>query len=96
MEIVINGTRVETERDLHEALNDALDFGEFYGWNVAALRDRLTTDVERPIHLVWENASDSAENLGHETFGYLCALFAWVAARDARLEKRDRFTIELR
>ena len=48
-EIRIVGAEVRTELDVHRSLERQLEFGEYYGRNVAALRDRLLTDVPRPV-----------------------------------------------
>lgn len=55
---------VSTERELHDALAAALDFGPYYGRNLDALWDRMTTDVERPLTLRLTNVSSCRQRLG--------------------------------
>jgi ribonuclease inhibitor len=50
--VVIDGREVRTEADLHRILERPLELGEYYGRNLAALRDRLLTDVPRLERLV--------------------------------------------
>lgn len=64
--IILNGASFETVRDVHAALANALDFGSFYGYNLDALWDMLTTDVERPLRIEWENSAMSAAKMGIE------------------------------
>lgn len=55
-----------TARDVHAALATALDFDSYYGYNLDALWDVLTTDVERPLIIQWENSTVSATRMGAE------------------------------
>ncbi|MBF6467836.1 barstar family protein [Nocardia beijingensis] len=59
MRVTIDGARIRTDADLHRALWAPLDFGPYYGRNLNALWDRLTTDVERPVEIVWKNSGTS-------------------------------------
>jgi len=47
--IILDGTKIQTEQDFHKLLSGLLNFGSYYGNNLDALWDRLSTDVERPI-----------------------------------------------
>jgi ribonuclease inhibitor len=83
MEIIVQGDVIKSEHDLHRVLSDKLDFGPYYGANLAALWDRLTTDVERPVHLIWKNAEVSRAAMGEDLFAKIVQLL-----RD--IEKQDR------
>lgn len=63
-QIIINGNKIKTEREFHIQMASELDLGPYYGYNLDALWDRLSTDIERPIRLVWENSSLSQRELG--------------------------------
>ncbi|MGW2857185.1 barstar family protein, partial [Streptomyces sp. NPDC001215] len=64
MRIEIDGAAIRSESDLHEFLSRALDFGPYYGANLSALWDRLSTDVERPVEIVWKESELSRTALG--------------------------------
>ena len=74
MRVTIHGALIRSESDLHDALADKLDFGPYYGRNLDALWDRLSTDVERPVELVWENSEVSKGLLGAEIFERISSL----------------------
>jgi ribonuclease inhibitor len=65
-------------------LSEQLDFGPYYGANLAALWDRLSTDIERPVRLIWKNAASSRTALGDELFAEIVRLF-----RDVEQQDRD-------
>ena len=64
MEIILNGSEIKTERDLHDALKKQLDFPEYYGNNLYALWDCLTAWVEMPLTIIWQDYGISQKNLG--------------------------------
>lgn len=94
-EVLIEGRDVHSEMDLHRALEKQLDLGEHYGRNLAALRDRLTTDVPRPVRLIWRDSAVSRERLGEELFTTIAATFSAVADQDAGYGLDDRFTFHV-
>lgn len=91
--VTIPGHDVRSELDLHRHLASALDFGPFYGKNLDALWDRLTTDVERPVRIVWTEAAQSRRHLGEELFEKVVELLRAVEAEDARIGYVDRLTV---
>ena len=90
MDVVLDGLAIQTERDVHKALAKALDFGPHYGYNRAALWDVLSTDIERPFRVFWDNSEKSCDALGPTVFGELCALFGRVARDDIELGMIER------
>lgn len=96
MLVEIDGREVRTERDVHIVLDQALDFGPYYGWNLAALWDRLTRDVPRPVRVVWSHWPVSERNLGSETFKKIRDLLLAVEVEDQQLGYDERFEFELR
>ncbi len=95
-EAVLDGTKIDTELDVHRELTEQLDFGPYYGNNLAALRDRLETDVERPVRLVWINSATSRRRLGEDLFGRIVKLFNDVASQDREYGWTDRFEFDLK
>ena len=72
------------------------DFGPYYGRNLSALRDRLSTDVERPVHLLWHDAELSRAQLGADLFDRIRRILDDVVAQDEGFGWDERFTYELR
>lgn len=95
-EVVIDGDAVHSEADVHRALEEQLDFGEFYGGNIAALRDRLLADVPRPVRLVWLRSDLSQWRLGQPLFSTIVEVFEEAARQDIDFGSTDRFEFELR
>ncbi len=95
MEVVINGTEIETEEDLHKTMAKVLDLGPYYGRNLAALWDRLTTDVDRPLNLLWIDSAHSRAKLGEERFANIVTLLKDVEQQDEQLGYENRFSFEL-
>jgi len=93
--VVIPGDRILSPADLHRYLAAELDFGPYYGKNLSALWDRLTTDVERPVHIVWADAATSRRALGDEFFSQVVSLMRDAAHRENELARADKLTFEL-
>ncbi|MFG2570911.1 barstar family protein [Streptomyces sp. NPDC048567] len=89
----INGAEIRSQADLHRALAGPLDFGPYYGANLAALWDRLTVDVERPVEIIWRHASTSRALMGEEHFIQVRDLLEAVAEQDRSDGWSDRLTI---
>jgi ribonuclease inhibitor len=95
-EIRIVGAEVRTALDVHRSLERQLEFGEYYGRNVAALRDRLLTDVPRPVRIVWLDSRISRSRLGEEVFDKIVGVFAEAAVQDLAFGWNERFEFDLR
>ncbi|WP_460629785.1 barstar family protein [Intrasporangium mesophilum] len=95
-EVVIDGDVVQSEADVHRALERQLEFGEFYGRNLAALRDGLLADVPRPVCIVWLSSGRSRERLGDSLFSSIVGVFEEAAQQDLDFGWADRFEFELR
>ncbi len=96
MIVTLDGAQIRSEADLHRMLSQSLEFGPYYGNNLAALWDRLTTDVARPIEVVWENVIASRKSLGVELFGKIQRLLLEVQASDEKLGYENRFTVNFK
>ena len=95
MEIVIDGGSIGDEMDFHRAVARQVDLGEYYGWNLAALRDRFEVDVPRPVRLVWRNSEISRQNLGAETFSRIQRVLEEVVDQDLSFGWDERFEFVL-
>ncbi|WP_435796447.1 barstar family protein [Kitasatospora indigofera] len=60
-----------------------------------ALWDRLSTDVERPVELVREQAQASREALGAAKFGAICSVLRRAARQDSAFRLKERFTARI-
>lgn len=94
-QVIIEGDGVTTERDVHAAFVRQLEFGEFYGYNLAALRDRLSTDVPRPVEVVWKNSAASRQNLGPPLFDDVVAVLREVEAQDRDFGWEEVFSFRM-
>jgi ribonuclease inhibitor len=95
MVVILDGNEVETVHDLHRILAATLDFGPYYGGNIAALWDRLSTDIERPLHIVWKDSNRSRAVIGDADFELIVSIFERTRIQDETLNLADRFTYSL-
>lgn len=59
MIVEIDGDQIRSEAEFHGALARGLGLPVYYGKNLDALWDVLSTEVERPVLVVWRDASSS-------------------------------------
>lgn len=95
MHVQLDGHQIRTEADFHRQVAALLDFGPYYGRNLDALRDRLSTDVPRPVHLTWTAARASRAAMGAAAFDRVERVLQAVAQQDVEWGLTDRFTYEL-
>ena len=95
MIVHINGSEIKSELDFHKALTKVLDFGPYYGFNLHALWDRLSTDIERPVTIIWNDSEKSKLQMGNR-FQYVVDVLKRVEQQDLSFNLKDRFTFELR
>lgn len=88
----IDGSKIQSEADFHREIALALSFGGHYGKNLNALWDVLSRDVERPISLLWKNASMSREAMPAE-FDKIVGVLKDVAEQDLSFGAVDRFEL---
>ncbi len=96
MNIEINGEKVKSEVDFHIEISKKLNFPSYYGKNLDALWDILSSDVERPIVLTWKNALISKEKMGIE-YDKICNVLKRVAQqnKDWNLDDKFEFLMEI-
>ena len=63
MRIIIDGKKMTSRRVLHSYLEETLGFPSYYGKNLDALWDLLSTD-SRELEILVINFQDLIENLG--------------------------------
>ena len=85
---------LQTVTDLHKELAEHLDFGPYYGSNLSALWDVITTEVERPLTIVLHNVDQGRETLGVE-FDRLLDVLRRVAEEDTAKPSTSRFRLEI-
>ena len=91
--VAIDGSLIRSESDLHDCLARELDFGPYYGRNLDALWDRLSTDVERPFEIVWEHSEASKSLMGVEVFERICSVLVRAMDQDESFGLEERFTV---
>lgn len=95
VEMVIDGEHIKSEADFHNAVVNALHLSSYYGRNLNALWDVLSTDVERPLTLIWKKSQLSKAFLG-DAFEKLTGILRRVEAQDNEwgLVEKFKFTLE--
>jgi ribonuclease inhibitor len=94
MERTIDGRAIATEGDFHRAVAALLGFPPYYGRNLDALWDILSTDLERPVTLIWRDAAESRRNLG-PAFDRILEVLERVRKQDEAWKLDDRFEYRL-
>jgi len=64
-QIVIHGELIKNIRDFHLAMKHSFNLPDYYGDNLDALWDCLTTWIETPVEVIWVNFEDSRNSLGN-------------------------------
>lgn len=93
----IDGSRIRSESDFHVAIALALGLPHHYGRNLDALWDILSSDVERPVQLIWNRSALSQVEMPVE-FDLIVSLLHKVERQDAdwNLPEEERFRLVLR
>ena len=94
MKVEIIGNIINEEKDFHTQLAVALGVQQYYGHNLDALWDLLSLSIERPIHLVWKNSSESKKKLGKQ-FEEIVSILERVRLEDEKYGWKDKFTYSL-
>lgn len=89
-DIILDGAAIQTESDFHRIMSELLNFGPYYGNNLDALWDRLSTDVERPVKITWLKPELSRKNLD-ESFNKIIQVFEKTRLHDIKYNWDERF-----
>jgi ribonuclease inhibitor len=95
MKFEVDGEKVLTEQAFHQNLAVALSVQAFYGFNLDALWDLLSSRVERPVTLIWKNSQISKNAMG-TSFEKILEILERVRQQDEKFGWEDKFTYELR
>jgi len=80
---VLSGKTVRSTAGFYDAVARQLSFPRHFGRNLDALRDVLSTDIEGPVEVVWDDADVSRRAMGRD-FDRLLAVL-----RDVEKERED-------
>ncbi|MGF1770378.1 barstar family protein [Enterovibrio makurazakiensis] len=92
MNVIIHGNEIHSERDFHKNLSEAFEFSAYYGKNLDALWDYLSTEVERPLSLIWKDSELSQRFMGDD-FDKIATLLERVVKQDIKWELDDKFEV---
>lgn len=92
--IIIDGELINSERDFHAQIAEQLGVDVFYGRNLDALWDLLSSSIERPVELSWISSQKSVLALGRR-FDDIVETLRRVVEQDAQYGWEDRFSFAL-
>lgn len=95
MIIELDGLSISSEQDFHKRIASAFSWAQYYGNNLNSLWDLLSTDVERPIEIVWKNSKESEQSMG-ETFKKMIFIFEGTENQDISLGLDEKFEYKLK
>jgi ribonuclease inhibitor len=95
MLIELDGLSISSEQDFHKRIASAFSVAQYYGNNLNALWDLLSTDVERPVEIVWKNSKESEQSMG-ETFKKIISIFERTKNQDISLGLDEKFKYKLK
>jgi len=85
----LQGKAIRSLDEFYSEIARKLHFPDYFGRNLDALWDVLTTDVKGPVELVWEDSEVSQKSMGKD--------FEKVAALLKDVEKeREDFKVSFR
>ena len=90
MQLEIIGSKIYTEQDFHNQISKIFPIQDYYGNNLDALWDLLSTNVERPITLVWKDAIFSKNQL-KSTFIEIIKVLERVKKQDEDYGYEEKF-----
>ncbi len=94
MKIEIDGKKISSEPMFHDAIVSALKLPDYYGRNLDALFDVLSTDVERPLVIVWNESIVSQELIGAK-FNVIVEVLRRVERQDIEWGIAEKFKLLL-
>ncbi|WP_374334309.1 barstar family protein [Leeia sp.] len=96
MIIEIDGLNIFSEMDFHRAISQGLNLSSYYGNNLDALWDILSTDIERPVLLIWNHSSISKNSMPDD-FDKIITVLRKIEHQDAQwnLPETERFILKL-
>jgi len=86
---MLSGKEIRNLQEFYDEIARQLPFPDYFGRNLNALWDVLTTDIEGPVELFWEDSAASKRSMG-KAFDKVSVLL-----RDVEKERGD-FKVHLR
>ncbi len=62
----LNGQGIRSLDDFYDEISRQLSLPAYFGRNLDALWDVLSTDVEGPVEITWRNARSSKQAMGED------------------------------
>lgn len=94
MIIILDGLTISSEQEFHKKIAVAFAVTDFYGNNLNALWDLLSTDVERPVDLIWKNSEYSQKNMG-DSYNKIIKIFERTKQQDVNFGWEEKFNYYL-
>lgn len=63
---ILDGRKIVSLNDFYDQLSFHLPLPDYFGHNLDALWDILSTDIEGPFEIVWKNSDDSKKLMGKD------------------------------
>ncbi|MFJ2280955.1 barstar family protein [Pseudomonas sp. NPDC087803] len=95
MIIEFDGLSISSEQEFHKRIASAFSVTQYYGNNLNALWDLLSTDVERPIELIWTNSKHSEERMG-DAYKKILTILDRVKSQDESFGLEEKFSYQLK
>lgn len=95
MIIQLDGLSISTEEEFHTQISSSFSVTQYYGNNLNALWDLLSTDVERPIELIWTNSKYSEKLMG-DSYKKILIILDRVKTHDKSFRLNDKFNYQLK
>lgn len=62
----LDGRKIGSLNDLYNQLSSQLPLPDYFGCNLDALWDVLSTDIDGPFEIVWKNSEESKKMMGKD------------------------------
>ncbi len=63
---ILNGKAIHSLDDFYDEIAGQLSLPAYFGRNLDALWDVLSTEVEGPVEVIWQSAQTSKEAMGED------------------------------
>lgn len=94
MNVEIDGTSIQSEAEFHAVIVNALNFPSYYGKNLDALLDILSSNVERPLVLIWKNSACSKASMA-DAFAKIVDALRRIEDQDIEWGLAEKFKLQL-
>ena len=83
VDLILAGDKIRSLEQFYQALDDRISLPEYFGRNLDALWDYLSTDLARPLNIQWKHSEISQFYMGDQ-FSKLIELF-----NDLKQDRKD-------